>query len=230
MQNYKKSRIWIPIVLIIVILAVGIGVFLNERNNEFKGNGSAEELWNARTQYIGDNSAVGKILSMLPLAQGLEHDHFKLWTDGDERGLEWVLNDKEGLQLTLADKDQMNRNALLLFSLIDNLEEFSIRIQDDIEVFTRQDYDRDWADQVVKGDVRDYAKSPEKLQELMDYSLENLNNIDVEKHREILLSDYEYDGEDLVEGLVYNTEIEAHSYSKERGGFVIVAPKDICKL
>lgn len=43
--------------------------------------------------------------------------------------------------------------------------------------------------------------------------------------QEILLPDYEYDGEDPIEKLVYDTEIERDSASNKRGGFIIVAPK-----
>ncbi|MCR6546395.1 M56 family metallopeptidase [Dehalobacterium formicoaceticum] len=43
--------------------------------------------------------------------------------------------------------------------------------------------------------------------------------------QEILLPNYEYDGQDRIEKLVYDTEIERDSASNKRGGFIIVAPK-----
>ena len=42
--------------------------------------------------------------------------------------------------------------------------------------------------------------------------------------QEIKLPNYEYDGQDLIEQLVYDTEIEKNSDPK-RGGFMVVAPK-----
>lgn len=43
--------------------------------------------------------------------------------------------------------------------------------------------------------------------------------------QEIILPNYEYDGEDSIERLVYDTEIERDSWSNKRGSFIIVAPK-----
>lgn len=43
--------------------------------------------------------------------------------------------------------------------------------------------------------------------------------------QEIRLPHFEYDGQDSIEKLVYDTEIEMDSASNNRGGFIIVAPK-----
>ena len=43
--------------------------------------------------------------------------------------------------------------------------------------------------------------------------------------QEVILPNYEYDGQDTIEKLVYDTEIEMDSASNKRGGFIIVAPK-----
>jgi hypothetical protein len=43
--------------------------------------------------------------------------------------------------------------------------------------------------------------------------------------QEIMLPNYKYDGQDTIEKLVYDTEIERDSASNKRGGFTIVAPK-----
>ncbi|MDD2211653.1 MAG: DUF5301 domain-containing protein [Clostridia bacterium] len=43
--------------------------------------------------------------------------------------------------------------------------------------------------------------------------------------QEIRLPHFEYDGQDTIEKLVYDTEIEMDSASNKRGGFIIVAPK-----
>ena len=43
--------------------------------------------------------------------------------------------------------------------------------------------------------------------------------------QEVILPNYDYDGQDTIEKLVYDTEIEIESASNKRGGFIIVAPK-----
>ena len=61
---------------------------------------------------------------------------------------------------------------------------------------------------------------------IMDDSLspqEWYNALDIRK--EIMLPNYEYDGQDIIEKLVYDTEIERDSISNKEGGFIIVAPK-----
>jgi beta-lactamase regulating signal transducer with metallopeptidase domain len=40
----------------------------------------------------------------------------------------------------------------------------------------------------------------------------------------VVLPNYEYDGQDAIEKLVYDTEIEIETASNQRGGFIIVAP------
>lgn len=129
--------------------------------------GSAEELWKARTKYVGDNSAVGKLLGLMPLPKGLHHNSFKLYTVGVERGLEWLLDEAENATYPAED---LNQSALLLFALIDNLEDFYVSIKDPFDRGTELRYDRQWANQKVGCDVRDYAESPEKLQQLINMS------------------------------------------------------------
>lgn len=46
------------------------------------------KLWNARTKYIGDNSAVGKLIGLLPVPEGLQYDHFKLHTSEQPYSME----------------------------------------------------------------------------------------------------------------------------------------------
>ncbi|MGI6098094.1 MAG: M56 family metallopeptidase [Dethiobacteria bacterium] len=136
--------------------------------------GSAEELWEARTKYIGDNSAVGKLIGLLPIPEGLQFDHFKLHTSVRPYVVEIVYStstetlkhyDKEEKYIA----NSFGNNALLLLALIDNADQISTSITDGklkkgfINV-------REWADDTVGRDVRDYAESPEKLQELMDFS------------------------------------------------------------
>lgn len=134
--------------------------------------GSAEELWEARTKYIGNNSSVGKLIGLLPIPGDLQYDHFKLHTDWRPYVLEIVysastetLKQYETKEKYMA--DFFENNGLVLLALIDNADQISLSITDGNlkkGVITT----REWADEIVGGDVRDYAQSPEKLQELID--------------------------------------------------------------
>jgi hypothetical protein len=65
----------------------------------------------------------------------------------------------------------------------------------------------------AKNNVTDESLSPQEWYEALDI------------HQEITLPDYEYDGEDKIEKLVYDAEIGMVSSSNKSGGFIIVAPK-----
>ncbi|MNO70197.1 Methicillin resistance mecR1 protein [compost metagenome] len=126
---------------------------------------NAQELWDARTLYVGDNSSVGTLLGLLPLSEGLWHDHFALHTADNERSIEWVL---QGDDTASYEGSTLHLNALLLFALVDNLQDFYITMKDSEQDEPAFHYDRTWADEIAGRDVREYAESPEKLQELLD--------------------------------------------------------------
>ncbi len=128
--------------------------------------GYAEVLWQAKTKYVGDNSAVGRLLGLMPLPGDLRHNHFQLYTSGAERGLEWFLDEAENASYHV---EELNQSALLLFALIDNLEDFCITTRDPFGGGIELHYDRAWAGKIVKGDIRDYVKNVEKLQELVSF-------------------------------------------------------------
>lgn len=134
---------------------------------------SAENLWNARTKYVGNNSAVGKLIGLLPVPEGLQYDHFKLHTSEQPYGIEIVYSvptedlkkyDTENTHVI----DIFRKNALLLLALIDNADDVRAVLTDG-EREVGFSNGREWADYTVGRDIRDYAESPEKLQELIAF-------------------------------------------------------------
>lgn len=133
---------------------------------------NATALWNARTQYTGDNSAVGKLIGLLSVPEGLHYDHFELQTEAQTYKIEIVYSVPTD---ELAGYDTKNssvanpfrKNALLLLALIENVDEIQATLTDGNQKVGFIN-GREWADYTVAGDVRDYADSPEKLQELID--------------------------------------------------------------
>ena len=65
----------------------------------------------------------------------------------------------------------------------------------------------------ARNNVTDESLSPQEWYNALDI------------RQEIMLPNCEYDGQDTIEKLVYDTEIERDSASNRRGGFIIVAPK-----
>ena len=129
-----------------------------------------QDLWNARTKYVGDNSAVGKLIGLLPVPMGMQYDHFELQTSSLPYKVELVYSVPTQ---TLSEYDSENSaasntfrtNALYLLALIENADEIQVTLTDGSQeiAFTSG---REWADHAVEGEVSDYGKSFEKLQEL----------------------------------------------------------------
>ncbi|QOX65362.1 DUF4825 domain-containing protein [Anoxybacterium hadale] len=183
--DYKKPAFWLVVVGIIAVAFVLIGFTTNPKEgpdglkgtipseqNGVQGMYPTEDLWDARTKYVGDNSAVGTLIGLLPVPIDLNYDHFALQTRAQPYHVEIVYSvstqklaayDKENASLA----DSLKTNALLLMALIENVDEIQATLTDGSRKVSFT-YDREWANQTINGDVRDYAKSPEKLQKLID--------------------------------------------------------------
>ncbi len=183
-----------------------------------------EDLWNARTKYVGDNSAVGKLIRLMPVPIGLQYDHFELQTASQPYKVEIiysvsteVLSEYDTESTSVA--NSFRANALLLLSLIENADEIQATLTDGSRKvsFTNG---REWAVHTVDGDVRDYAQSPEKLQELIDfigaettaetvatkYSIMKLG-----KNGEVL-SEYSSKNQKLAEAIIMNALVKSSAW------------------
>lgn len=153
--------------------------------------GSEEELWKARTQYIGDNNAVGTIISLLPVPEGLQYDLFGLHTNERPYEIEIVYSTtfKTLKQYAGGEKDigdLLGKNALLLLALVNNADQIKVRLTEENHkkgiTLTDENNEvefineRSWEDYTVGEDIRNFAVSPEKLQELIDFSISNEKN------------------------------------------------------
>lgn len=199
-----------------------VGIYRTKRETNdvvakiYTANGSADlsidarELWNARTRYVGDNSAVGRLLNLLPLPEGLVHDHFVLRTTGTERGIEWVLREEKA---TAYNTRQLEQNALLLFALIDNLENFYVTIGNPPDDGTALHYIRSWADELVGGDVRDYAESPEKIRELIDFSVAEIPLYSIERlEKGKIVSDFPLEERELASAIIMDAAVKSAAW------------------
>ncbi|WP_277409438.1 DUF4825 domain-containing protein [Lacrimispora xylanisolvens] len=132
-----------------------------------------KDLWNARTKYVGDNSAVGTLIGLLPVPTGMQYDHFELQTTSPPYKVTLIYSVPTQLLSeynsgSSAASDTFQANALFLLALIDNADEVQVTLTDGSQKieFTNG---REWADNAIEGEVADYGKSPEKLQELIHY-------------------------------------------------------------
>jgi hypothetical protein len=150
----------------------------------------AETLLEYKTAYIGDNSKVENLLDALHFDDGWERDTFELKTD--ERPYRLTINfnaNAEAVEALVFTQEEVenpepnpqpslaSESALMLFALIDNVDEVYFRFKNVDEISfglpgtmdnnLNIDFDREWADETAKEDVRNFADTPEHLEELL---------------------------------------------------------------
>ena len=203
--NYKKPAFWVIGVSLTVILIIGAGLLSDPKSEPVmlapddsissinKGDSSsiadlyaskteaqpqydAAGLWNEKTEYAGNSSAVGRLVYLLPVPDGLKYDHIELQTSAQPYGISIYYSITEESIYKYDTQDStasglFRKNALILLSLVDNAEKISAVITDgerELEFIN----DREWADSIAGGDIREYAASPEKLQQLIELDRE----------------------------------------------------------
>jgi hypothetical protein len=171
---------------------------------------NAQALWESRTPYVGDSSAVGKLLGLLPLPGDLLHDHFELRTTGNERGVAWILIQKDNTSYSLR---QLDKNALLLFALIDNLEDFYVTIGNLPDDNTVYHYTRQQADELVGSDVRKYAESPEQIQILINFSIKETPLYSMAKlENGKIISEYPLESSELADTVIMDVMVKSAAW------------------
>ncbi|MBQ4515248.1 MAG: DUF4825 domain-containing protein [Clostridia bacterium] len=137
--------------------------------NQYHDN-SAKLLTYMGTQ-VGDNSAVGAILDLLP-TRGLTRTKFELNTDSAPYSITiyYDVNDEEKaykdgkLDKTLADK-----NAAIIFSLVENADVIIMNIADEQLTYKREKIEKQF-----DADVREYSHEPKKFTQYVE-KVQNLN-------------------------------------------------------
>lgn len=119
---------------------------------------SAETLFSYRTKYIGGNSAVGNIIYNLAFPQDMAYQQFALQTDDSEPyavTITFALSeeDKEQYASDTPDRQKetalLQKNACILFSLIENAEIVNFELVDETDETKRPltlVYTRQWAE------------------------------------------------------------------------------------
>ncbi len=175
--SYRKPPYWALSVSLIAVLILAVLLASNPMNEpQTSSPQSAASLYNVeyllnnKTSYVGNNSKVGALLNEMPLPEGITRGNFVLSTDNPPYGLTsyYELED-DSLQVS---EDQFLRNSILLFALIDNLDQVTHTGFWHNKLLSSTpfqfSYTRADAERVVGGDVRQFAKDPESLEELIE--------------------------------------------------------------
>ena len=125
-----------------------------------------ELLFENRTKYVGDNSAVINICSNLPLPSDAKYDSIKI--NSDTMGL--TVNLKGNVRKyheQVESQGIFSQNAVLLFSLIENLEQITFDINPENEEYGGILFTRKNAEDTF-GELFSQTESLEKLSELVN--------------------------------------------------------------
>lgn len=164
--NYKKPTVWVAAIAVLAVACVVAGLMANPQEaaapdaEAMAGTATGtdiEGLWESRTQYIGDNSAVGRIVTGLIFLDDLQHEGFALYTAEPPYGLEIKFktetegrNYHSGILPEIFNEWPFNLNAILIFSLIENVEHVAFTLDDGQNPYTL-DYTRAWAQDFLGG-------------------------------------------------------------------------------
>jgi len=180
--NFKKPAFWVIMIAVVAVCATVTAFVANpkyEQNNKndkdlYLGY-SIQSLMDNKTIYVGNNSKVIGLIDAMPLPNGIVRDAVELQTANLPYGItiNYIMNDSSGITVNRAiSGDVFYRNAIMLFSLIDNVDVINCKIVDKtgkhdgaIYVFS---YTRKMAEELIGQDVRPFAQSSDTIRNLID--------------------------------------------------------------
>lgn len=179
--TYKKPKFKILSLTIILVIVIGVGLLANPINtkSETMDTDYSKILWQSKTKYIGDNSAVGNLIGLLNVPEGVSYNHFKLYTSNRPYNIEIVYSVSSELLKQYEKKESLNtklfsKNAVILLTLVDNADGVRTILTDGNRevgfINTRED-----AEKLLDTDIRSYAESPEKIKLLTDMPTEKFS-------------------------------------------------------
>ncbi len=170
MLSYKKPSFWLIAVVLVTAVVVGFGLFADPMPSKPDDKTIISRLWENKTDYVGDNSKVGAIISLLTFPQNIVYDTFELFTDSEPYGITVNLKTDTKTKNFYSDEtnqQQFKDNAIIMFALIRNVEYINFNLDDGLAPYSMQ-YTREWANQQYGKDVRDFAVSKEELSKLIN--------------------------------------------------------------
>lgn len=152
--KYKKFSFWVAVAVAILVIVIGIGLISNPKIEKSESVLKSKSYLNYRTEYIGDASKVGGIINILDFPEDVSYDHFELKTANKPYGINVYLKTDKGMldDAMVSDSVQYQKNSLIFFSLIGNVDKIIYNLSDGSKSNTIQ-FARDWANNITNRDV-----------------------------------------------------------------------------
>lgn len=174
-MSYKKTALWVACIIAAILLILATSML----SNPLKAKDSAdpyEQLWESRTEYIGNAGKVSTISGHLNYPKPFQYDHIELQTKSEPYGLTiYIAADESAVeQLAITEllamtAPEFHRNALLLFGLIGNVDEIAFQVTNN-EQENNLFYTREWAQQRVQETLLASTKEKEDFVALAQHS------------------------------------------------------------
>ncbi|MFI3202206.1 MAG: M56 family metallopeptidase [Eubacteriales bacterium] len=136
-MKYKRPMVWVSAICLILVSVIAVSLMSNQQQS-VKSKTDTEILWSHRTEYIGNNTKVGNILSNLAFTSNVMYDKFELQTAQEPYeliihliGIENALQSSSDGVAWNVDFKSLEHNAAILFSLIGNVDKIEFLIQRD---------------------------------------------------------------------------------------------------
>lgn len=179
--NYKKPTFWVMICTIVIMSGLLLSLMANPKNDykieDYFGY-DIETLIENQTPYVGNNSKVVALIDAMPLPEGIVRDSVELQTTKEPYGItiNYHMNDSSTIAIKGSVRDIsgefFERNAVVLFSLIDNMNVITGTIVGQTGEYDGASYSfqatREIAGQFMDEDVRIYAKNTDTLRNLIE--------------------------------------------------------------
>ncbi|MEA4954471.1 MAG: M56 family metallopeptidase [Pseudoflavonifractor sp.] len=225
--NYKKPAFWIIIVAVIACIVAGICLLSNpkEKANTSYEHPNAGQLFEYRTAYVGDNSAVGNIVSLVEFPSDVKYDHIELQTSAEPYGVDVYFSVtpevKAAYNTSEPDNiDVFRENACIMFSLIGNADKITFRLNDGTGNPAELQFTREWAESIVGADLWVESDSAETLDSLITQINEHVKNAYASAAKDISTGPFV--------GYVKDTSTGTFDvYTKENGTYIMSLPMSL---
>ena len=228
-ENKKKKGFFTLILLLLLVLCSGIFIAFGKNNasavveeNTTSTNESslASTLFQYKTDFIGDNVKVLNIISNLPSHEDVTYNSIQLQTAKQpyQLSIYYTMDSMTTKRKWAISKETFYNDAVILLSLIQNLDEVTIYLEDkeNPDFDSSFSFKRKEIEKNFNQDMRSYAKEETTFSEFLDdlYSTTETNNISSET-AQIIEKNLEAITSSPKESSNSNKHIQTHSNEYE---------------
>lgn len=167
--HYKKPAFWVIAIAVAAVVCVGAGLLANPVKNAAEASGP-QPLLQYRTSHLGNNTAVGNLVSALDFPENLQYDGIELQTAEPPYGITIRFKtdtETRNFYSGALNQNPFQQNAVLLFSLIENADTITFTWDDGENPYS-ESFSREWAETLMgEENLFGRTETPEKLEALL---------------------------------------------------------------